>query len=96
MPVVFGRSADARISTPAASAAPRATFIQVELTRRCRMIEAAVAATADAYGRIDGLVNNAGVNDGVGLDAGREAFRAVARTQPDPLLHRWPTTACRS
>ncbi|MBV7434564.1 SDR family oxidoreductase [Cardiobacteriaceae bacterium TAE3-ERU3] len=28
------------------------------------------------YGRIDGLVNNAGVNDNVGLDAGVDAFRA--------------------
>ena len=27
-------------------------------------------------GRIDALVNNAGINDGVGLDAGREAFMA--------------------
>ena len=26
------------------------------------------------FGRIDALVNNAGVNDGVGLEAGREAF----------------------
>ncbi|MCB4799664.1 L-fucose dehydrogenase [Neotamlana laminarinivorans] len=30
----------------------------------------AVQATIDKYGRIDGLVNNAGVNDGVGLESG--------------------------
>lgn len=35
---------------------------------------AAVQATLDRYGRIDGLVNNAGVNDGVDLAAGRAAF----------------------
>ncbi|HEI8866724.1 SDR family oxidoreductase [Serratia sp. AKBS12] len=34
----------------------------------------AVSQALDQYGRLDGLVNNAGVNDGVGLEAGREAF----------------------
>ncbi|QNQ54948.1 L-fucose dehydrogenase [Serratia liquefaciens] len=34
----------------------------------------AVAQTQETFGRIDALVNNAGVNDGVGLEAGREAF----------------------
>ena len=36
----------------------------------------AVAAALRAFGRIDGLVNNAGSNDGVGLGAGPAAFRA--------------------
>jgi L-fucose dehydrogenase len=40
---------------------------------QCR---AAVAQVRAAFGRIDGLVNNAGANDGVGLDAGPDAFRA--------------------
>ena len=35
---------------------------------------AAVDATLRTFGGIDGLVNNAGVNDGVGLGAGRAAF----------------------
>ena len=35
----------------------------------------AVAATAARFGEIYGLVNNAGVNDSVGLDAGPAAFR---------------------
>lgn len=35
-----------------------------------------IAAIVAAHGRIDGLVNNAGVNDGAGLDAGVAAFRA--------------------
>jgi len=35
---------------------------------------AAVRATLAKHGRIDGLVNNAGVNDGVDLAAGRAAF----------------------
>lgn len=34
---------------------------------------AAVQAALDTHGRLDGLVNNAGVNDGVGLEHGSEA-----------------------
>lgn len=36
----------------------------------------AVAATAAAFGTLHGLVNNAGLNDHVPLEAGREAFLA--------------------
>lgn len=37
----------------------------------------AVKATIDKFGRIDGVVNNAGVNDGIGLEKGNyEAFVA--------------------
>ncbi len=35
--------------------------------------EKAVAKVVEKYGRIDGLVNNAGVNDGVGLESGNYA-----------------------
>lgn len=44
----------------------------------------AVKAVAAAYGRIDGVVNNAGVNDSVGLDAGPEEFR---RSLDRNLIH---------
>lgn len=37
---------------------------------------AAIEETAAKYGRIDGIVNNAGMNDGAGLEKGPEAFRA--------------------
>lgn len=36
----------------------------------------AIAATRARWGRIDGIVNNAGANDSVGLEAGPKAFRA--------------------
>lgn len=50
-------------------------FLITELTddEQCR---SAISTTAREFGRIDGLVNNAGANDGVGLDAGSDAFRA--------------------
>ena len=53
--------------------APRAQSIQLELQNEQACAEA-VKATHREFGRIDGLVNNAGVNDNVGLSAGRAAF----------------------
>lgn len=48
-------------------------FVQGDLSRveTCRH---AVETTLQQFGRIDILINNAGVNDGVGLDAGPDAF----------------------
>jgi len=52
-----------------------ADFVQAELSddAACR---AAVETVRARHGSIAGLVNNAGANDGVGLDKGPEAFRA--------------------
>jgi L-fucose dehydrogenase len=54
---------------------PKALSVRLELTDEaaCR---AAVERTVADLGRIDGLVNTAGVNDQVGLEAGRAAFAA--------------------
>ncbi|MFT4152125.1 MAG: SDR family oxidoreductase [Paracoccaceae bacterium] len=52
-----------------------ADFVQAELSDDAACA-AAVAAVRTRHGRIDGLVNNAGANDGVGLDKGADAFRA--------------------
>ena len=53
--------------------APAAEFIQADLSRDddCR----AAVAKAQAGGRIYGLVNNAGRNDSLGLEAAPDAFR---------------------
>ena len=51
-----------------------ALFIPVELSDDAACRRAVEAARAG--GPIYGLVNNAGANDGVGLDAGPDAFRA--------------------
>lgn len=60
-----------------------AQVVLADLSRdeECRR---AVAEVRERVGRIDGLVNNAGTNDGVGLEAGPEAFRASLNQN---LLH---------
>lgn len=55
--------------------APGAGFVKADLSRDAE-VRAAVAAVRDGWGQVYGLVNNAGANDSVGLDAGPEAFRA--------------------
>jgi L-fucose dehydrogenase len=53
---------------------PRFAFFRLEMSDEaaCRQ---AVNDVVSRFGGIDGLVNNAGLNDGVDLDAGCEAFR---------------------
>ncbi len=62
----------------------RAWSVAAELTRpgECQR---AVEATLAQFGRIDGLVNNAGINDGVSLEAG-DAERFVESLRKN-LLH---------
>jgi L-fucose dehydrogenase len=71
IPVIVGRDAadNEAAVTAIAALGGRAHAIQAELTstEECRR---AVAAAVDQCRRIDGLVNNAGENDGVGLEAG--------------------------
>ncbi len=53
-----------------------AFYITAELTQPAEC-KKAIDAVIEKFGRIDGLVNNAGVNDGVGLEKGNyEAFMA--------------------
>jgi L-fucose dehydrogenase len=78
LPVIVDREAgEGELVVRALEAAGRRAFaVTAELTRteECR---AAVAAAVARYGRIEGLVNNAGVNDGVGLaDGDSERFLA--------------------
>ena len=48
-------------------------FLQTDLTR-AEDCERAVRDTLHRYGRIDVLINNLGINDGVGLEGDAEAF----------------------
>jgi L-fucose dehydrogenase len=71
IPVIVGRNAeDNQKVVDALAAEGRESFqVAAELTRP-EESEKAVNAVLEKYGRIDGLVNNAGVNDGVGLENG--------------------------
>ncbi|KVM67402.1 short-chain dehydrogenase [Burkholderia ubonensis] len=76
IPVVFARHApDDAFWRDLQRRQARAAFFAVELQddAQCR---AAVEQAVARFGRLDGLVNNAGVNDRVGLNAGRDAFVA--------------------
>ncbi|WP_421825781.1 SDR family oxidoreductase [Larkinella sp.] len=70
-PVIIGRNvADNQKTVDAITATGGIAFqIAAELTQpeECKK---AVEQTLAQFGRIDGLVNNAGVNDGVGLESG--------------------------
>lgn len=75
VPVILGRSPlDPAFAGRLAALQPAYRFIRTELTDD-QACAAAVTEAVTAYGRIDGLVNNAGVNDNVGLEADGSAFR---------------------
>lgn len=71
IPVIVGRNEDDNHKTVSEikAAGQQAGQVVAELTDP-KACEAAVKAVISQYGRIDGLVNNAGVNDGVGLENG--------------------------
>jgi L-fucose dehydrogenase len=78
VPVIIGRNEEDNIKTVSEveSSGGKAFQIVAELTKpdECKK---AVQAAVKEFGRIEGLVNNAGVNDGVGLEHGSyEAFIA--------------------
>ena len=84
VPVVFDRSPlRAGVAEEMAALCPAFDFIQLELSDEAACA-AAVARTVDRHGGIDALVNNAGVNDGVDLEAGRAAFM---RSLESNLVH---------
>jgi len=77
-PVVIGRNEtdNKKLCAELVAAGKNAFDVTAELTRpeECKK---AVETVVQRYGRIDGLVNNAGVNDGVGLEKGSyEGFLA--------------------
>lgn len=84
IPVILGRHPlGEEFAATLRSLCPRFAFFQLELADEAACTHA-VAQTLRQFGGIDGLVNNAGVNDGVGLEAGTAAFR---RSLEDNLVH---------
>jgi L-fucose dehydrogenase len=74
IPIVYGKSPlPPDFEAQLRALQPRYQFIQLELSDDAAC-KAAVAQTCATFSRIDGLVNNAGINDSIGLDAGRDAF----------------------
>ncbi|MDF7812893.1 SDR family oxidoreductase [Hymenobacter sp. YC55] len=76
IPVVIGRNANDNETLVASvvAAGGQAGYVTAELSDPAEC-ERAVQAVVAQFGRIDGLVNNAGVNDGVGLENGNyQAF----------------------
>lgn len=71
IPVIIGRNAadNQKVVAEVEAAGGKAFQIVAELSdpKQC---EQAVNEVVEKYGRIEGLVNNAGVNDGVGLENG--------------------------
>jgi len=89
VPVILGKSAMGPEFEQRLRGRPH-QFIQLELSdaEACR---AAVDAVLARHGQLDGLVNNAGVNDKVGLDAGRDAFVASLERN---LIHYYVMAHC--
>jgi len=83
IPVAIGHHDDGGFLAELQVLQPQARYLRAELADddACRN---AVEQVIAEFGRIDGLVNNAGVNDNVGLDAGRAEFvRSLERN----LIH---------
>jgi L-fucose dehydrogenase len=78
IPVIVGRSAgdNKKVVSEVEAAGGKAFQVEAELMQP-ENCEKAVKAVLQKFGKIHGLVNNAGVNDGVGLENGSyEAFMA--------------------
>ncbi|MEI7735502.1 MAG: SDR family oxidoreductase [Ferruginibacter sp.] len=78
LPVIIGRNEADNVKTVAAveAAGGKAFQVVAELSDPAEC-EKAIKTVVEKFARIDGLVNNAGVNDGVGLESGNyENFMA--------------------
>src|SRR5436190_20082132 len=86
IPVIIGRSQsdNETVVNEIKKAGGAASQFEAELTdpKQC---QAAVASVLQKYNRIDGLVNNAGVNDGVGLEDG--SYDAFVTSLHRNLIH---------
>lgn len=76
VPVILARrDPDAAFMARLMAHCPEAGFVRADLSQDADC-HAAIKAVRARWGQVWGLVNNAGANDSVGLDAGPAAFRA--------------------
>ena len=84
IPVILARSPlDPAFADALVAVQPRALVLPVDLADDAACARA-VTQVIDRFGHIHALVNNAGANDGVGLEAGVDAFVASLRAN---LIH---------
>ena len=71
VPVIIGRNAEDnnRVVNEIVAAGGKAFQVEAELTNP-EVCEKVIKTITEKFNRIDGLVNNAGVNDGIGLEKG--------------------------
>jgi len=71
IPVIVGRNEhdNLRLLKEIEKSSQKASQVVAELTKPSECSKAVMAVISE-FGRIDGLVNNAGINDGVGLESG--------------------------
>lgn len=86
IPVIVGRKKadNERVRQEVMAAGGQAFCVETELTRP-EECERAISDTLARFGRIDGLVNNAGVNDGVGLENG--SYQQFVDSLHKSLIH---------
>jgi L-fucose dehydrogenase len=86
IPVIIGRNEQDNIEAVAELEAKGLTVFQVagELSKP-EECEKVVKLVLDLFGRIDGVVNNAGVNDGVGLENG--SYEKFVQSLHSNLIH---------
>ncbi len=75
VPVIFDKSKPDRIFNEKIKKLSRGAFWKTLDLRNDKNCKDAVMDVLRKFGRIDGLVNNAGINDSVGLSAGSNDFR---------------------
>lgn len=84
IPAILGRSPpDPAFAAALTAVQPLCLFVRVDLEDDAACARA-VDQVVGRFGHVDALVNNAGANDNVGLDAGVEAFVASLRAN---LIH---------
>lgn len=86
LPVIIGRNAEdnQKLAAALSSEGLKAEAVVAELTQAAEC-QKAIREVLTRFGRIDGLVNNAGVNDGVGLENG--SYEAFVQSLHKNLTH---------